>query len=66
MVSTGIGRTPGDSEVVFTVDHVQAAYDALTATGGRISSKASSGLWRFMAAIFHDPDGHVMSLFGPK
>ena len=39
VVSTGVGRTPGDSEVVFTVDHVQAAYDSLCEAGVKFHQK---------------------------
>jgi catechol 2,3-dioxygenase-like lactoylglutathione lyase family enzyme len=60
--------SPGRSgvEVVFSVDHVREAYEALTAKGVefRIAPRAVSGpMW---ATDFRDPDGHILSIFGPE
>lgn len=66
VVSSEVGKTPGDSETVFAVDHVQPAYEALSKRGIHFENAPhplSAALW---AASFRDPDGHLLSLFGPK
>lgn len=54
------------TELVFHVDDVQAACDALVARGVafRIQPRVVSG--DDYAADFRDPDGHVLSIFGKK
>lgn len=52
-------------EIVFDVREIHAAYEALQARGVafRLQPRVVSGdLW---AADFRDPDGHVLSIFGP-
>lgn len=52
-------------EVVFSVSDIHEAYAALTAKGVkfRVEPRVVTGtLW---AADFRDPDGHVLSIFGP-
>ncbi|MBV8897443.1 MAG: VOC family protein [Acidobacteriaceae bacterium] len=66
VASTAIGKQPGDTEVVFSVDHVQSAYEALMRAGVRFERaphKITESSW---AANFRDPDGHILSLFGAK
>lgn len=52
------------TELVFHVDDVRAAHDALVARGVtfRIQPRVVSG--DDFAADFRDPDGHVLSVFG--
>src|SRR5579864_2550639 len=60
------GKGPGAVEVVFSVEHVRAAYDALRHQGVEFSSEPrviSPGNW---GADFRDPDGHILSIFGPE
>lgn len=60
------GKGPGAAEVVFSVEHVRAAYDALRSQGVEFLNEprvVSPGSW---AANFHDPDGHLLSVFGPE
>jgi catechol 2,3-dioxygenase-like lactoylglutathione lyase family enzyme len=66
VVSSEIGKTPGDSETVFAVDHVQAAFESLNGRGIHFDlapHQLSEVAW---AASFRDPDGHVLSLYGPR
>lgn len=66
VVSSEVGKTPGDSETVFAVDHVRAGCEALSKRGIHFENAPhplSAAVW---AASFRDPDGHVLSLFGPK
>ncbi|WP_109489477.1 VOC family protein [Occallatibacter savannae] len=66
VVSSEVGKAPGDSETVFTVDHVQPAYEALSKRGIHFQSAPHPLTASVWAASFRDPDGHVLSLFGPK
>lgn len=56
----------GATEVVFGVENVTAAYDALRARGvgfTRTPRQIAGPNW---GANFTDPDGHRLSLFGPE
>ena len=66
VVSSEVGKTPGESETVFAVDHVQSAFESLSRRGIHFDSvphQFSEVAW---AASFRDPDGHVLSLYGPR
>ena len=66
VVSSEVGKAPGDSETVFAVEHVRQAFEALNQRGihfERAPHELSPAMW---AASFRDPDGHVLSLFGPQ
>ena len=69
-LSEGLARAvphlAGATEVVFAVEDVREAYDALKAKGVafRIEPRQVAGPnW---AANFDDPDGHHLSVFGPE
>ncbi len=53
-------------ELVFHVDNIDAAYAALKGRGVhfRIAPRVVTG--EILAADFRDPDGHVLSIFGPR
>jgi catechol 2,3-dioxygenase-like lactoylglutathione lyase family enzyme len=56
----------GATEVVFSVDNVTGAHQALTARGVEFAQapfQATGAMW---AANFRDPDGHILSVFGPE
>ena len=62
----GANRKAGDSEIVFTVEQVQRAYELLVALGvqfERPPHQVTDSAW---AASFRDPDGHLLTLFGAK
>ena len=65
-VSTEVGRKIGDEEVVFVVDHVQAAFAAMNQAGIEFEGKPHELTETAWAASFRDPDGHVLSLYGPR
>ncbi len=65
-VSSEVGREPGDSEVVFAVDHVQGAYEALVRAGVKFDSAPHSLNAKAWVANFRDPDGHRLSVYGPQ
>ena len=53
-------------EFVFSVEHVREAYEGLRAKGVefRIETRVVAGpMW---AVDFRDPDGHILSVFGPE
>lgn len=54
------------TELVFAVEDVDAAYDALLSRGVvfRVAPRLVTG--DQLAADFRDPDGHVLSIFGPR
>jgi len=53
-------------ELVFGVEDIHAAYEALVAKGVvfRVEPRVVTG--DQFAADFRDPDGHVLSIFGPS
>jgi len=60
------GKGPGATEVIFSVEHVREAYGALCSQGVEFANEprvVSPGNW---AANFRDPDGHLLSVFGPE
>ncbi len=56
----------GASEVVFGVDDVSAAYEALRVRGVGFAREPRPVAGPNWAANFTDPDGHRLSLFGPE
>lgn len=68
-LSKELGPPVGENsgvEVVFSVEHVREAYQALRAKGVafRVEPRAVAGpMW---ATDFRDPDGHTLSIFGPE
>ncbi|NOT01226.1 MAG: hypothetical protein HOP29_11425 [Phycisphaerales bacterium] len=69
-LSTEVGKmaTPqaGAMEVVFGVDSVQASYRALTSRGIQFLGEPKQATPTEWVANFRDPDGHLLSVFGPK
>lgn len=58
--------TVGAFEVVFGVDNVTAAYEALRARGVAFIREPRNVTGANWSAVFTDPDGHRLSLFGPQ
>ena len=56
----------GGAEVVFGVDDVTAAHAALTARGVAFLGPPRNVSGDQWAANFRDPDGHLLSVFGPR
>ena len=57
---------PGATEVVFSVEGVREAHEALKGKGVAFTLEprvVSGPMW---AANFNDPDGHRLSVFGPE
>lgn len=56
----------GGTEIVFAVDDVTAAHAGLTARGVEFLSEPRNVTGDQWAANFRDPDGHLLSVFGPR
>lgn len=56
----------GAAELVFSVDDVQSAYEALAAKGVKFTLEPHNVTGTQWAANFDDPDGHKLSIFGPR
>jgi len=62
---THMGKAPGAMQLVFGTDNVKAAYAALKAKGVDFMNEPRDVNGREWAANFRDPDGHLLSIFGP-
>ena len=56
----------GATEVVFAVDNVRGTHTALTAEGITFMSEPRQATPTDWVAHFKDPDGHILSIFGPE
>ena len=56
----------GATEVVFQVENVRAAYQALRDRGVPFFIEPRNVTGSMWAANFTDPDGHKLSIFGPE
>ncbi|UWZ85302.1 VOC family protein [Occallatibacter riparius] len=66
VVSSEVGRQAGESEIVFAVEHVKQAAGALSRKGVHIEAAPHPLTATDWAASFKDPDGHVLSVYGPQ
>ncbi len=60
------GQAAGTAEVVFSVNDVRAAYEALGKQGIQFTREPRNVAGESWAANFDDPDGHHLSIFGPE
>ncbi len=60
------GKGAGAVEVVFPVEHVREAYEALRKAGVKFSGEPRVIAGPNWGADFRDPDGHILSVFGPE
>jgi catechol 2,3-dioxygenase-like lactoylglutathione lyase family enzyme len=60
------GQGPGCTEIVFSVEDVTAAHEALKGRGVQFTHEPRNVTGAMWAANFNDPDGHRLSIFGPK
>ena len=56
----------GATEVVFSVEDVRAAHKALKDQGVQFIKDPTQITGPMWAAHMHDPDGHLLSIFGPE
>ncbi len=60
------GPAAGATEIVFSVEDVRAAYEALRGRGVQFTQEPRNVSGTMWAANFEDPDGHRLSVFGPE
>ena len=60
------GQIVGATEIVFPVERVRAAYQALQGKGVTFVNEPRNVTGSSWAANFNDPDGHKLSVFGPE
>jgi catechol 2,3-dioxygenase-like lactoylglutathione lyase family enzyme len=60
------GRVAGAGEIVFSVDDVTAAYQALRGKGVEFTHEPRSVTPTAWVANFDDPDGNHLSIIGPQ
>jgi catechol 2,3-dioxygenase-like lactoylglutathione lyase family enzyme len=65
-LAQAVGEIPGAVEVVFSVEHVRAAYAALREAGVEFTHEPRPVTGPLWGANFRDPDGHLLSIFGPE
>ena len=66
-VHVGLATPPaGATEVVFGVDDVTATHEAWISRGVEFLSAPRNVTGDQWAANFRDPDGHLLSIFGPQ
>lgn len=56
----------GATEVVFQVEHVRAAWEALKSQGVEFLNEPRQATPSDWVVHFRDPDGHLLSIFGPQ
>ena len=61
-----LAEHPGPTEVVLSVGSVRDAYEALREKGVEFLREPGNVTGDSWAANFRDPDGHLLSIFGPK
>jgi catechol 2,3-dioxygenase-like lactoylglutathione lyase family enzyme len=59
-------QAAGATEVVFQVEHVREAKEALIGQGVSFFTEPRQVTPAEWAAHFRDPDGHLLSIFGPE
>lgn len=59
-------QAAGATEVVFQVEHVRAAKESLMQQGISFLTEPRQVTPSEWAAHFRDPDGHLLSIFGPE
>ena len=56
----------GATEVSFAVENIRSAYAALREKGVTFLNEPRQATDKEFAAHFRDPDGHMLSIFGPE
>ncbi len=65
-LAKNVSPLAGATEVIFSVNDVRASYEALKAQGVEFSQEPRNVSGPMWAANFRDPDGHLLTLFGPE
>jgi len=65
-LAKNVSPLAGATEVIFSVNDVRASYEALKNQGVEFSQDPRNVSGPMWAANFRDPDGHLLTLFGPE
>ena len=65
-LARAIPQKAGATEIVFAVENVRAAHAALIEQGVTFAREPTQVTPADWAAHFRDPDGHLLSVFGPE
>ena len=65
-LAMNVSPLAGATEVIFSVNDVRASYEALKDQGVEFSQEPRNVSGPMWAANFRDPDGHLLTLFGPE
>ena len=65
-LAKNVSPLAGATEVIFSVNDVRASYEALKDQGVEFSQELRNVSGPMWAANFRDPDGHLLTLFGPE
>lgn len=65
-LSRALGKEPGAVEIVWPVDNVRLAHQTLLARGVSFVTEPRNVTGQEWSALFTDPDGHRLSIFGPE
>jgi len=65
-LAKNVSPLAGATEVIFSVNDVRASYEELKDQGVEFSQEPRNVSGPMWAANFRDPDGHLLTLFGPE
>ncbi len=65
-LAKNVSPLAGATEVIFSVNDVRASYEALKNQGVEFSQEPRNVSGPMWATNFRDPDGHLLTLFGPE
>ena len=65
-LAKNVSPLAGATEVIFSVNDVRASYEALKNQGVEFSQEPRNVSGPMWVANFRDPDGHLLTLFGPE
>lgn len=60
-----LGNRPGAMEIVWPVEDVRSAHESLRSRGVAFVAEPRNVTGQDWSAVFTDPDGHHLSIFGP-
>jgi catechol 2,3-dioxygenase-like lactoylglutathione lyase family enzyme len=61
-----VSPVAGATEVIFSVDDIHRTHQALLSRGVQFTQDPQNVAGPMWAANFRDPDGHLLTLFGPE
>lgn len=65
-LAKNISSVAGATEVIFSVDDVRSYHQALVTRGVEFTQPPHNVAGSMWTANFRDPDGHLLTLFGPE